>query len=106
MVLFKNKNEPFVLERNCPLKSMCELPSNTIYDLYRENNGIVFNKSGSNDYFTHVTSLYKKIFGKCFTWFAKDGDSVCLMYNMMKTLLQTKTKNKGILFQASPCSNC
>lgn len=51
---FFNKDELFVLERNCQLKAMCELPSNKIYDLYRENDAIVINKSCKNDYSTQI----------------------------------------------------
>lgn len=32
---------------------------------------------------------------KYFIWFAKDGDSVCFMYDMMKALLQTINQGEG-----------
>lgn len=41
-----------------------------------------------------------------FIWFAKDGDSVCFMYDMMKAFCKQLTKKKGILFKTSTCSNC
>ena len=43
-----------VFKRNCPLKSMGELVSNKTYDLHRESDVIVINKSGQNGYFTQI----------------------------------------------------
>ena len=91
---FINKDEPFLsaspdgvidhdmlLEIKCPLKSIDELLVNKSYDLHTENHAIAINKSGRNGYFTQIQMQLHCTRGslcKYFTWFAKNGDSVCL----------------------------
>ena len=70
-----------LLENKCPLKSIDELLPNKNYDLHTENDAIAINKSGRNGYFTQIqVNLYctRRSLCKCFTWFARNGNSVCL----------------------------
>ena len=70
-----------LLEIKCPLKSIDELLVNKSYDLHTENHAIAINKSGRNGYFTQIQMQLhctRRSLCKYFTWFAKNGDSVCL----------------------------
>lgn len=89
-----NKDEPFLsaspdgtidddmlLEIKCPVKSIDELLNNKSYDICKENDTITVNKSGRNGYYTQIQmQLFctRKSTCKYFTWFAKNGDSVCI----------------------------